>query len=440
MKIEYLIQKIEDMFNASSTNFEYKIYDSLKMDNVELDVNKINGLARIVSGSVEPIQNLGQASVTLSVEFIYPYERIDAVNETCRNVAAASAGLVIDNSSLDADLTGTTGIAISYPIQGNYYNGTMGESAKSRIVGYFDINELAVLSNNVKLYISNTFGEININNYFTIGTYYWLHNGEYIEVQMPQDYDIGEAQNYYSITDWNYEIGIDGIYTKSGSTYTLVANWPQDYVPGTDYYTQDIVSGDWVKLPSSGVYYERSQYQVDGEYTYTKVNAPYEMSDGYRYYTPVYTQADILIKAGEFFYLDEDGYKLVYLPTEFKNDTRYYLPNNYERIPYLKQVITRHRLSTTNKYLNDDEMRTVNDGQSIDISLVVPSIKNSIINGIKKDMMLGIGTQKTYQLQMTDESSTVYNFYNMFASGDFTYETTPGDVALFKLLFVYKRT
>lgn len=439
MKIEYLIQKIEDMFNVATTNFEYKIYDSLKMDNEELDVNKINGLARIVSGSVEPIQNLGQANLTLSIEFIYPYERIDAVNETCRNVAAMSAGLVIDNSSLNAELNGTTGIAISYPVQGNYYNGTVGESAKSRIICYFDINEKAVLSNKVKYYITNTFSTVDIDRLFTIGTYYKLENGQYISVQLPQDYDFDYGNNYYERYDYEYSFGIlDYIYTESGGVYTPVANWPEDYVPETRYYYREMTTGNWEVLPSHGTYWQRSDYQVNGQYVYTEKIAPYEIQLEKRYYTPKYRKIDVKISEGEYFYLDGD-YILVHLPQQFQNGVTYYQPSNYEEIPYVKAVLTRHRISTTNKYLNDTEMRTVNDGQSIDISLVVPSIKDSLINIIKDDMVHGLKTQAVYQLKMLDESGYTHNFYNMMASGDFSYETTPGEVALFKILFVYKR-
>ena len=55
MKIEYLIQKIEELVNASSTNFEFKVYDSLKMDKEKMDINKINGIARVTGGGFEPI-------------------------------------------------------------------------------------------------------------------------------------------------------------------------------------------------------------------------------------------------------------------------------------------------------------------------------------------------------------------------------------------------
>ena len=120
MKSEYLIKYIEDTLNTVSTNFQYKIYDSLKMDNDAMDVNKINGIARIVSGSFEPIQGVGISAVTMAVEFIYPYERLEAVKETFELVAKNSAGVVVDNSTFESTLIGTTGITINYPIQGKY--------------------------------------------------------------------------------------------------------------------------------------------------------------------------------------------------------------------------------------------------------------------------------------------------------------------------------
>ena len=308
MKTETLIRFIENTINNVSPNFEYKIYDALKMDREEMDVNKINGLARISSGVLDPVSGLGQSSVQILVEFIYPTERIEAVKSTLENVAMNCAGLVINNEvalgyeEVDVDentsgtyytkegniytavelptgyvqgetyykkLTGTTGVSINYPIQGNYFNGTMGETAKSRLICFFDINEKAVLSNSV-------------------------------------------------ITE----------------------------------------------------------------------------------------------------IMKDDG--------------------TYEKISVFKETITRHRISTTNKFENDEEMRTINDGQSIDISLAVPSIAGSVINSIKDDMLTGQNIDKTYNLRITDENG-VKNFNNMIASGDFSYEIVAGDTLIFKILFVYKK-
>ena len=83
-------------------------------------------------------------------------------------------------------------------------------------------------------------------------------------------------------------------------------------------------------------------------------------------------------------------------------------------------------------------MQTINDGQSIDFSLAVPSIKGSVINEIKDDMLLGLNTQKSYVFRFKDESRAIL-FENMIASGDFSYEVVPGDTVIFKILFVYKR-
>lgn len=308
MKTETLVKYVEDFINRTSTNFDYKIYDSLKMDNVVMDVDKINGIARISSGVPDPIKGLGQSSVSMVIEFIYPTSRIEAVKETLENVSMSAAGLVIDNfvalgyEEVDVDatttgvfytrsgdtytqvelplqyvegttyykkLSGTTGVSINYPVQGNYFNGTMGETAKSRLICYFDINERAVLSNMVKIEI-----------------------------------------------------------------------------------------------------------------------------------------------------MDDNG--------------------DYQDIPIFKHTITRHRLSTTNKYENNEEMKTINDGQSIDLSLAVPSIQGSVINQIKDDMLLGLNTDKPYTLRFTDESGPKV-FENMIASGDFSYEIVAGDTIVFKILFVYKK-
>lgn len=308
MKTETLVKYVEDVINNTTTNFTYKIYDSLKMDNVVMDVDKINGIARISSGVPDPISGLGQSSVSMVIEFIYPTSRIEAVKETLENVSMQTAGLVIDNfialgyEEIDVNentigtyytrsgdvytqvtlptqyvagekyykkLSGTTGVSINYPVQGNYFNGTMGETAKSRLICYFDINERAVLSNMTKIEI-----------------------------------------------------------------------------------------------------------------------------------------------------MDSNG--------------------NWQNIPIFKHTITRHRLSTTNKYENQEEMRTINDGQSIDFSLAVPSIQGSVINQIKDDMLLGLNIDKEYTLRFTDESGPK-EFDHMIASGDFSYEMVAGDTIVFKILFVYKK-
>jgi hypothetical protein len=139
----------------------------------------------------------------------------------------------------------------------------------------------------------------------------------------------------------------------------------------------------------------------------------------------------------KYYVLDGGKYKQVSLPTQYTPNTQYYV-YDFEKVPFYKYVITRHRLSTTNKYENNPEMQTVNDGQSIDFSLAVPSIKGSVINQIKDDMLLGANIQKGYAFRFTDESGPKV-FENMVASGDFSYDVVPGDTVIFKILFVYKR-
>lgn len=438
MKIEYLIQKIEDLVNASSTNFEFKVYDSLKMDNVKMDINKINGIARVTGGGFEPIASLGQGSVTISVEFIYPYERLEAVNETLQNVAQGSAGLVVPNDSLGADLQGTTGIAITYPIQGNYYNGTMGETAKSRLICYFDINEKAVLANDVKI----QFIDINEKSHDTFedmtqGEYYIEENGEYKKVILPNDYK--ENTDYY-LPEYSVAINTDmGIWKYENGSYVPI-DFPDEYEPDETYYWLDADRNVYRKI-ENGTYYLRSEYQVDGKYEYTEVQIPYSLELYKEYYTQssYYNVGQVNVYASGLYWVEENGdYKLVNLPKDWEKDTTYY-STIISNIPYYKQVLTRHRLSTTNKYENNSEMQTVNDGQSFDISLAVPSIKDSIMNKIKDDMLMGRNIDKTYAFRFTDESDEVKIFANMIASGDFSYEVVPGDTVIFKILFVYKR-
>lgn len=542
MKIDYLINKIEELINASSTNFEFKIYDSLKMDNEKMDINKINGIARVTGGGFEPIANLGQGSVTISVEFIYPYERLDAVNETLQNVAKGSAGLVVENSIFSEELQGTTGIAITYPIQGNYYNGTMGETAKSRLVCYFDINEKAVLSNDVKIGIVNGYEEANKE---LKGEYFILENSTYKEVTLPKDYE--ENTQYYI-----YKENAEGLPKEYRQVDGLLFNIPKDYenvgyinlgiMPNQDtsleleydiseIHSNNFIVGNnslngsfdvWGYSNGNIMYGFGSQtnmtYNISasagqnvkiklGKETYIndELATTFEVED-FSLDKPIWIgtwagtndvpnancssmkvlkcniyQNDVLtnqfvpcyrivdnkagfydiiekkfvesvgnVVKGEDFYEEvnktlngvyftrsNDKYTRVVLPQDYTGDTQYY-QYSFEDIPYYKYVITRHRLSTTNKYENNVEMKTVNDGQSIDFSLAVPSVKGSVINKIKDDMLLGLNTQKAYVFKFVDESGKKI-FENMIASGDFSYEIVPGDTVIFKILFVYKR-
>lgn len=539
MKIEYLINKIEELINASSTNFEFRVYDSLKMDKEKMDINKINGIARVVSGGFEPIASLGQGSVTLSVEFIYPYERLEAVNETLQMVAQGSAGLVVANSSFSEELQGTTGIAITYPIQGNYYNGTMGETAKSRLVCYFDINEKAVLANNVKIEIQSGYQE---NNKFLKGDYLVVENFiprpvelpkdyqentiyyeyaykdidglpsgyqglEYIQMNTPRDLDNMQYidlgfkgnQNHSIEFKFKYNVYEEYDYTM-GSLSFGIGLTPSNYFYynyGNDSYgftltNQDIMT---IKLGKECYYngnlvntfadttFQTSNNMIIGGFLYSYIdnnwvpdndrtaqinvyeckvyngttlikhlvpcvnnNGEVGMYDlighvfmgnaGSGEFVKGYKEVNSTLK-GRYYFLENGVYKSVVLPTKYSANTIYYT-YDFEKVPYYKYVITRHRLSTTNKYENNPEMKTVNDGQSIDFSLAVPSIKGSVINQIKDDMLLGLNTQKGYAFRFTDESGAKL-FEDMIASGDFSYEIVPGDTVIFKILFVYKR-
>ena len=351
-------------------------------------------------------------------------------------MAQSTAGLVVQNSSLGADLQGTTGIAITYPIQGNYYNGTMGETAKSRLICYFDINERAVLANDITIQIANNVFSVGNFERVTQGEYYVLEDGEYKKVILPNDYEQGKDYYLPEYSEkFNTEFDI-WTYNEDTDSYTSI-NWPIDYEPGVTYYYME--DGEMLPIPY-GNFYERSDFKVDGEYQYKLVNIPYDMQLRKTYcYISGYSKESVDVYAvGEYFIKDKDGnYKSVILPRDWAKDTEYYSAS-YETIPYYKQVITRHRLSTTNKYENNSEMQTVNDGQSIDISLAVPSIRGSVINKIKDDMLKGLNIDKTYILRYVDESDVVI-FDKMMPSGDFTNELVPGDTVIFKILFVYKR-
>ena len=570
MKSEYLIKYIEDTINAVSTNFQYKIYDSLKMDNVVMDINKINGIARIVSGSFEPIQGVGISAVTMAVEFIYPYERLEAVKETFEMVAKNSAGVVVDNSTFESTLIGTTGITINYPIQGNYYNGTMGETAKSRLMCYFDINEKAVLANQVKIgFLKAPTGLENV----TSGRYYEkldpvtvLAVG-YETKTLPNEYDA--TKEWYNKVGYSYKYDLPSLIpiekvavpyyfefdpnatggnvyyrTDTDITYKQVQTNSESsgvyYVKNGDNYDRKILPGEYDSSATYYVQYARSssfdynpksnlsnlknsyklKYATFAEVTlpddYNKNEAYFEFSEGVGPKIPVETNItpgyiQILINAnrqetyyvmiepimidlpqagqqysysgttyydggigcdyvivprgtstesfkrnyyklispqiiqeitpvipqGEYLYVEDGKVKTATMPEDYDPNVDYYSTET-ESVPYFKQTLTRHRLSTTNKYENNEEMQTVNDGQSIDLSVAVPSIKDSTMNAIKKDMVRGTNIGKTYDILFTDEDGS-YVLKGMMPSGDFSYECVPGSNIIFKILFVYKR-
>lgn len=385
MNNDILIKYLENTINNISQVFEFKIYDVLKMDYEEMDDNKINGIANISSGIPDPIFELGQTPVTMQVEFIYPVERQEAVKQTLTDLATNTAGIVLENSTLDPALGGYTGVQITYPLQGNYTNGMLGQIIKSRIICYFDINERAVLANQVKLSIQNGTQDVAKS---LSGTYY-VKNINYSAVTLPDDYTAD--QTYYTLTDGEYVVAdvtseSIGTYYVQNVTYTAV-ELPNDYTANTIYYILD------------GEEYKEYNSTLSGWY----------FTNGNR----------------------------VLLPTAYKANTLYE-EAVWQFIPCYKHVITRHRLSTTNKFENNKEMQTINDGQSIDISIAVPSIKGSVVNSIKDDMLKGENTQKLFSFKETDESGDKF-YWDMLASGDFTYEIIPGDTVLLKILFVYGR-
>ena len=144
-----------------------------------------------------------------------------------------------------------------------------------------------------------------------------------------------------------------------------------------------------------------------------------------------------VVPQGNYLYVEDDEVKTATMPADYNPNIDYY-STEIESVPYFKQTLTRHRLSTTNKYENNEEMQTVNDGQSIDLSVAVPSIKGSTMNAIKKDMVRGTNIGKTYDILFTDEDGS-YVLKGMMPSGDFGYECVPGSNIIFKILVVYKR-
>lgn len=257
MTIDDLIKIVQNSIDevTSDQPFGFKVYNSLKMDNVKMDINKINGLARVISGSVEPISSLGQSLVVMAIEFIYPYERIDYVNDMLQATAQQFAGKIITNADIGEGLKGTTGVAITYPTQGNYANGTLGETARSTLYCYFDINERAVMSNTRKLEILKP-ATVDVN---TVGVYYVINSQNEVEAKtLPTDYVLGaEYYEYeyvpiYKVVITRHRHSVTNAFKNNKELQTINTvqsidiSWAVPYIEGSviEQIKDDALSGD----------------------------------------------------------------------------------------------------------------------------------------------------------------------------------------------------
>lgn len=206
MDNEVLIKIVEDLLNSIDGTFDYKIYDVLKMDSTEVDTKKINGIAEVTNGMFEPIKGLSDSSVEMSIDFVFPVERLEEVKRVFTEASKQSVGLILNNSEIVAGYTGSTEILITYPTQGVYNADTMGENITAQLVVYFDINENSVFSNSVTIAIQGErYDEDDEVTSTTTGTYYTRSGTApdyvYTAVTLPSEY-VAETTYYEKVLFW----------------------------------------------------------------------------------------------------------------------------------------------------------------------------------------------------------------------------------------------
>jgi len=201
MEIQYLIKMVENLLSISSAEYTFKIYDTLSAAEQIKTANSINGIAKITNGTFASTPGLYQSTVTMTIDFIHPIERLNSVKTTLTTLAENSAGYVFQNSIIDASLVGVTGVNIVYPEHGIDKINTIGESITSTIICFFTINEKNVLANECTFEIK-TGTEYNLDTTVTSstsGTYYILEDDAYASIILPEEYIPGI--DYYTLDD-----------------------------------------------------------------------------------------------------------------------------------------------------------------------------------------------------------------------------------------------
>lgn len=200
MNSNKLIQYIQTLIDAQAGDYKFKIYDSLSMDYEHKDPAKINGIANVTNGLISAIPGLVQQSITISVKFIYPVQRLEYVKDVLERVAAASAGVVVQNSIIDPTETGSTGVNIVYPIENTRQINTVGETIAANLYCYFVVNDKMILANDIKLDIgTGVYQEDSTVTAETVGIYWYKDSsGNWIMSTLPADYV--EGRTYYTET------------------------------------------------------------------------------------------------------------------------------------------------------------------------------------------------------------------------------------------------
>ena len=127
MDAKYLIKMVQAQIDAVDTTKSFVIYQDLSMDYEKRNNSKINGVAKVVSGSFESIPGLYESTANMSIQFQCPVEKKSFVTETLAAVAKNVAGVVLDSTKFGDDLKGVTSLSVIFPQGQNYKIGTTGE-------------------------------------------------------------------------------------------------------------------------------------------------------------------------------------------------------------------------------------------------------------------------------------------------------------------------
>jgi hypothetical protein len=450
--VDNLITIVEGLLNDNSSTFNFKVYNALKTDRESYDVDKINGLAEVVSGGYEPISGLEQSSTQILVRFNYPVERKTEVLSVLQKVSQASAGYVVQNSTINENLSGTTVLKIDYPIQGTFDNDTLGETITSTIICYFVINQKIVIGNEVKIYINNGFYYVALNPRPSLtGNYYVVWEDETkigdtfdslqflgIDEITPPSINatsligiipteispviIGRTSDDNSHSFFTV-YGIDG-----GNTQYVLKQRGQTYSIGNGAITISAIAEAWYKITGF----------LNGTYTSEIIEATIFYN-----YTITYINSNLAFRALESVFNTVTTLPRYFertLPEEYNSQVLNYYRKEYtyEEIKYYELKYNRTREAVMNNVKNSIEKVGYNKTQFASFNLAVPSIRNTVINSIKNDLMLGTNTNQTYSIKYIDESG-IKIFNNMIASGEFNSISKPGTEVTFQISFIKRK-
>lgn len=206
--------------------------------------------------------------------------------------------------------------------------------------------------------------------------------------------------SYTGVSNFTIDYPIQGTYTTDtlgeGITSTLMCTFVSN---------EKIVMGNEVEL------YIQNGYVIDETVT-------------------IETEGTYYTKSGTI-------YTEVTLPADYVAETDYY-SKNWEQILFYNLKYNRTRNGEPTPFDNSIENLTLNSTQMSSFSLSVPSIRDSVINGIKSEMMYGTEMNKSYSLRFVDETLDI-TFDDMVATGSFTQDIKSGSEVVYQISFVKKQ-